>query len=201
MFEWCNMQWWHAESHKDHLHLQNWIWRLVDYIEFFIESVSSLYCFCSELIFRFKPMILVLKPDVSMVFVFWFSSSFWFYLFISLFVFLTGLLCLTSSTDLVETKLGKTISFGLGCFWSIRLIIQFFGYSSKLWKGKTFETVIHVLFTGFWIYLSTVFKPWGQHDRILTYSLVRFSVIGTVFRVGPTNSETLLVLCVPCYAF
>jgi len=77
--------------------------------------------------------------------------------FIALVVFLMGLLCLTSSTELIETKLGKTISIGLGIFWSIRLFIQFFGYSSELWKGKIFETTVHILFSLFWTYLSVVF--------------------------------------------
>ena len=77
--------------------------------------------------------------------------------FIALVVFLTGLLCLTSATELIETKLGRTILLGLGLFWSIRLIIQFFGYSSKLWRGKKFETTVHVLFSLLWIYLSVVF--------------------------------------------
>ena len=78
-------------------------------------------------------------------------------IFIALAVFLMGLLCLTSSTELIETKLGKTISFGLGIFWSTRLFIQFFGYSTELWKGKTLETVIHILFSLLWTYLSVVF--------------------------------------------
>lgn len=77
--------------------------------------------------------------------------------FIALVVFLMGLLCLSSSIELIETKLGKTISLGLGIFWSIRLFIQFFGYSSELWKGKTFETIVHILFSLFWTYLSVVF--------------------------------------------
>ena len=77
--------------------------------------------------------------------------------FIALVVLLMGLLCLTSSTDLVETKLGKTISLGLGIFWVVRLFVQFFGYSSKLWKSKTFETVIHILFSLLWMYFSIVF--------------------------------------------
>jgi hypothetical protein len=77
--------------------------------------------------------------------------------FIALVVFLMGLLCLTSSTDLIETRLGKTISLGLGVFWSVRLFIQFFGYSSKLWKGKTFETIVHIVFSIFWVYLSILF--------------------------------------------
>lgn len=83
--------------------------------------------------------------------------------FIALVVFLMGLLCLTSSSDLVETKLGKTISLGLAIFWSLRLLTQFFGYSAKLWKGKAFETVVHIFFTGLWIYLSLIF--WMNYLR------------------------------------
>lgn len=77
--------------------------------------------------------------------------------FIALTIFLMGLLCLTSSNELIETTLGKKISLGLGIFWTIRLIIQFFGYSSKLWKGKAFETTVHILFTFLWTYLSFIF--------------------------------------------
>ena len=77
--------------------------------------------------------------------------------FIALTIFLMGLLCLTSATELIETKLGKKISLGFGIFWVIRLFIQFFGYSSKLWKGKAFETSVHILFTLLWVYLSFIF--------------------------------------------
>jgi hypothetical protein len=77
--------------------------------------------------------------------------------FVSLIIFLIGLLCLISSTELIETKLGNKISLGLGIFWSLRLLIQFFGYSSELWKGKTFETIIHVFFSLLWTYFSVVF--------------------------------------------
>ena len=77
--------------------------------------------------------------------------------FIAFAVFLMGLLCLTSANELVSTVLGKRISLGLGIFWSMRLIAQFIVYSSKLWKGKTFETTVHILFSLFWAYLSTLF--------------------------------------------
>jgi hypothetical protein len=77
--------------------------------------------------------------------------------FIALVVFLTGLLCLTSSKELISTTLGSKIALGLGIFWLIRLIIQFFGYSQKLWRGKAFETCMHILFSILWIYLSAVF--------------------------------------------
>ncbi len=77
--------------------------------------------------------------------------------FIALLVFLMGLLCLTSSVELIGTNLGKKISFGLAIFWTLRLVIQFFGYSSELWKGKNFETSVHILFIVLWIYLSVIF--------------------------------------------
>lgn len=77
--------------------------------------------------------------------------------FIGLIVFLMGLLCLTSFDDLIKTAFGKRITLGLGIFWTSRLIIQFFGYSSKLWKGKKFETTVHILFSILWTYLSVIF--------------------------------------------
>lgn len=77
--------------------------------------------------------------------------------FIAFSVFLMGVLCLTSSTELISTTLGKRISLGLGIFWTIRFFIQLFGYSRLLWKGKPFETVIHIFFSLLWMYLGSVF--------------------------------------------
>ena len=77
--------------------------------------------------------------------------------FIALIVFLIGLLCLTCSSDLITTPLGNRISAGLFLFWVMRLLIQFFGYSSLLWKGKQKETIIHVLFSMLWLYMTLVF--------------------------------------------
>ena len=77
--------------------------------------------------------------------------------FIALTVFLMGLLCVSSAPELVTTVLGKRISLGLGFFWLCRLWIQFFGYSSELWRGKLFETTVHIVFAILWTYLSTIF--------------------------------------------
>ncbi|KIC93532.1 hypothetical protein [Flavihumibacter solisilvae] len=77
--------------------------------------------------------------------------------FIAFVVLLMGILCLTSAQELVNTSLGKKICLCLGVFWLARLVIQFFGYSSQLWKGKTFETTIHVVFSIFWTYMSLTF--------------------------------------------
>lgn len=77
--------------------------------------------------------------------------------FIALVVFLVGLLSLTSSQELIDTDLGKRISLGLGIFWAIRLVVQIFVYSSQHWKGKTYETAIHIVFIIWWSYLSFIF--------------------------------------------
>lgn len=77
--------------------------------------------------------------------------------FIAFAVILNGLLCLTSAEELLTTPLGKRICLGIGVFWTFRLYVQFFGYSPKLWKGKVFETSMHVLFTILWSYLSGMF--------------------------------------------
>lgn len=77
--------------------------------------------------------------------------------FIALIVLMMGLLCMSASKELMDTTLGKKISLGLFIFWTIRLFLQFFGYSDKLWKGKRFETIVHILFSLLWLYLSVIF--------------------------------------------
>jgi hypothetical protein len=77
--------------------------------------------------------------------------------FIAMTVFLMGLLCLTCAADLMHTPLGQPICLGLAVFWGMRLVIQFFGYSSKLWRGKAFETFTHIAFTLFWGWLTALF--------------------------------------------
>lgn len=77
--------------------------------------------------------------------------------FVAFTVFLMGLFCLISAEDLVKTPLGNRLALGLGIFWTIRLFIQFFVYSSELWKGKTFETFMHIVFSLLWAYLSVLF--------------------------------------------
>lgn len=77
--------------------------------------------------------------------------------FIGLTVFLIGLLCLTSADELLHTALGRRITLGLAVFWGIRLLVQFFGYSPELWRGKPFETAMHILFSILWLYLTSVF--------------------------------------------
>lgn len=77
--------------------------------------------------------------------------------FLALALFLMGILCLTSANEIVETELGKKLALGLGVFWSLRLIFQFLVYSVENWKGKKFETAIHIMFSILWTYISAIF--------------------------------------------
>ncbi len=77
--------------------------------------------------------------------------------FIALTVVLMGLLLVSSAELLTTTLLGRRICAGMALFWGLRLICQFFWYSSENWKGKPFETVMHILFTLLWLTLTVVF--------------------------------------------
>ncbi len=77
--------------------------------------------------------------------------------FIALTVFMMGVLSLFYSSELISTPFGRVISLGLAIFWFIRLVFQFFVYSKELWKGKTFETIMHIIFALIWIYLTVVY--------------------------------------------
>ena len=79
-------------------------------------------------------------------------------LFIAVTVGMMGLLCVTSADLLVNTILGRRVLGGLAFFWILRLWVQHFGYSMELWKGKPFETFVHVMFTLLWVSLVIVFS-------------------------------------------
>lgn len=74
--------------------------------------------------------------------------------FIALTVLLMGILSFWSSALLLEGELGKRVGLGLSIFWLCRLLIQLFGYSTKLWRGKPKETFIHCVFIFLWAYFS-----------------------------------------------
>jgi hypothetical protein len=81
--------------------------------------------------------------------------------FIGLVLFMMALIALFEAPELINTKLGNHISLTIGTFWTIRLLIQLFVYSSQLWRGKKKETMIHIVFTATWTYLATVFFAAG----------------------------------------
>ncbi len=78
--------------------------------------------------------------------------------FIALLVALNGLFFLLQAEELLKpSPLARAISVGLLVFWGLRFVFQFFVYDSQLWRGKRFETVIHIVFTIFWLYSLTIY--------------------------------------------
>ncbi len=77
--------------------------------------------------------------------------------FIALTVMLMGLLCVFYSGELLNTYLGNALCMGLALFWTLRLLTQLFGYSMRLWQGRSAETAVHVIYSLLLVYASAVF--------------------------------------------
>ena len=78
--------------------------------------------------------------------------------FIALIVGFMGALALFWPAALVTpSALGLPVTGGLTIFWAVRLYVQWFVYDSALWRGKRFESLVHGLFTVFWLYLTVLF--------------------------------------------
>ncbi len=81
-------------------------------------------------------------------------------LFIMLVLALMGTVLLVAPEVLLErSRLGSWVAAGFTIFWGLRLVIQWFGYSRELWRGKPLETAIHLLFTLAWSWLTWL--GWG----------------------------------------
>lgn len=78
--------------------------------------------------------------------------------FICIVMALMGALSLFAPQALLQpTSLSRLVLAGFACFWGLRLIVQWLVYDSSLWRGNSFERLIHFLFTVLWIYLSAVY--------------------------------------------
>lgn len=77
--------------------------------------------------------------------------------FIGLVVLLIGVVSFFYTDHLLSEKTGNILCIGFAFFWVTRLFFQCFVYSPTLWRGKPFETFVHVIFTLLWIYISVVY--------------------------------------------
>jgi hypothetical protein len=79
-------------------------------------------------------------------------------MFIALILLLSGLLLVALPHELLTpTPLARAVLGGLAVFWGLRLWMQWFMYDRELWLGKRFETAMHFLFSGLWIFLTATF--------------------------------------------
>jgi hypothetical protein len=77
--------------------------------------------------------------------------------FIAIVVALDGFLFLFMAEELCTlSPLAKALLIGNFIFWFARCLFQHLVYSPLLWKGKKFETSVHIFFSLFWVYLCFI---------------------------------------------
>lgn len=93
-------------------------------------------------------------------------QAFWVHLFFIVVLLAgMGLLCVASPHLLIDgSPLARAVLAGLATFWGLRLLAQLFVYDPRIWRGKRFESAMHVAFTGLWTYFVGVFGAalWAQ---------------------------------------
>lgn len=78
--------------------------------------------------------------------------------FVCVVLTLFGSLSLFAPAALLEpTRLARLVLGGIAGFWALRLYCQWFVYDRSLWRGDTFRTVVHVVFTLVWAYFVAVY--------------------------------------------
>lgn len=59
------------------------------------------------------------------------------------------------------TTAAAWLSWTYAVVWALRLYVQWFVFPQALWRGKRFETAMHVLFTVVWTALTALFVTCG----------------------------------------
>ena len=79
-------------------------------------------------------------------------------IFICFGLVLMGALSLFAPQSLLQpTPLSRLVLGGFASFWGLRLVFQWLVYDSRLWRGNSFNTLVHTLFTAMWMYLGAVY--------------------------------------------
>ena len=67
---------------------------------------------------------------------------------------------LRGGDNLVCLGIGRWLAAGIGIFWLIRWLMQFFYYDSSHWRGKRAETIVHIFLYGSFagVYLLAAFQ-------------------------------------------
>jgi len=87
--------------------------------------------------------------------------------FIVLILVLFGALALFFAADLTApSRLAAAVLAGLTLFWGLRLLTQQLIYDRSLWRGHRRNTVLHILASLLWCYLTAVFG-WGWWRQMM----------------------------------
>ena len=86
--------------------------------------------------------------------------------FIVLTLVLFGALALFFAGDLVApSRLATAVLAGLTLFWGLRLLTQQLIYDRSHWRGNRRNTILHILASLLWTYLTIVFG-WGWWRQV-----------------------------------
>ena len=78
--------------------------------------------------------------------------------FICIVLTLFAALVLGFTGPLLEpTPLARAVLAGMGLFWFLRLLTQWFVYDRLIWRGQRFYTTMHFAFTALWCYFTGTF--------------------------------------------
>ena len=82
--------------------------------------------------------------------------------FISITLAIFGVVTIRFAGELAAgtNDLGRWLAAGIGVFWLIRWLMQFFYYDSSHWRGKRAEIIVHIFLYGSLagVYLLTAFR-------------------------------------------
>ncbi len=77
--------------------------------------------------------------------------------FIVLLLWLQAILLTFFPRVLIErSSAGIALLIGLVAFWAYRLVAQLFIFDRRNWQGDRLNTLVHVVFTVLWVYLTAV---------------------------------------------
>ena len=78
--------------------------------------------------------------------------------FICIILMMFAALTLFMTRALLEpTPLARAVLIGMGMFWLLRMLTQWFVYDPRIWRGDGLLTFMHVLFSGIWCYFVATF--------------------------------------------
>jgi hypothetical protein len=62
-----------------------------------------------------------------------------------------------ASALLQPSALSRAILAAMVVFWLCRMLAQWFAYDAAIWRGNPFRTVMHVVFSALWIYVTATY--------------------------------------------
>jgi hypothetical protein len=78
--------------------------------------------------------------------------------FIGLGLVLIGAGSFFMASQLLEpSALSRAILMAMVVFWLCRMLAQWFVYDAAIWRGNPFRTVMHVVFSALWIYVTATY--------------------------------------------